>query len=110
MFLKRESEIKRAMSVEIENYLSEQKEFYSNPLNWTNNKRRMMGLSTLRGCVNKNRVREYPSFRVPKKVFDLIAEYIVEVFDQIYADDIANFVSVNGEEIIEEKERSHDNG
>ena len=109
-FLKRESEIKRVISGEIENYLSEQREFSSNPLYWTNNRRRMMGLPVLRGFANPRRFVKHSRYRISKSTFGFLSKHWKRYSRLCWVNNIANLSPVNGEEIIEEKERSHDNG
>lgn len=59
-------------------YERKRKKFYDNALHWNNNKRKMHGFATLRGSVNKNKVKEYPSFRISTEFFNLIEEEIDE--------------------------------
>lgn len=57
----REKKLDRLLKEELEEYKRKKKEFYDNPIHWTNNKRRRYGLPVLRGEVNKNRSKRYSS-------------------------------------------------
>ncbi len=74
----RDKEIEEILRQEKEKYEIKKKEFYENPLHWSNNKRRMHGLPVLRGKVNKNRSKKFPSFRPTPRVFFLIEDIIEE--------------------------------
>jgi hypothetical protein len=64
--LEREERIKKLAKKELEEYRKRKAAFYNNPFHWTNNKRRMNHLPVLRGNVNKNRIKKYPSFHISK--------------------------------------------
>lgn len=54
-------------------------EFESNPLHWSNNKRKMYGMNTLRGSLNKNRKKKFRSFKPSYKIFLIIENFIEEL-------------------------------
>ena len=83
----RDKEIEEILRQEKENYEIKKKEFYENPLHWSNNKRRMHGLPVLRGRVNKCRSKKFPSFRPTPRVFFLIEDIIEESFCKDWKDD-----------------------
>lgn len=62
--------------------------FYSNPIHWANNKRRMMGLPVLRGNLNKSRNTIYSAKRIHKlifdKVYDVLSEFLRKEIPQSY--------------------------
>ena len=74
----RDSEIKEIIRKEKVQYEIKKKEFYDDPLHWTNNKRRRHGLNTLRGKTNKYRSKKYPSFKPTPTVFFLLEDIIEE--------------------------------
>lgn len=61
---------------ELEEYNRKKKEFYDNPIHWTNNKRRRYGLPVLRGEVNKNRSKRYSSN--PPTLFSILVKDIIK--------------------------------
>ena len=82
----RDKEIEEILRQEKENYEIKKKEFYENPLHWSNNKRRMHGLPVLRGRVNKCRSKKFPSFRPTPKLFFLIEDIIEETLCENWKD------------------------
>ena len=77
---------KTELEIEIDSLAQEEKEeydrsknaFYSDPIHWSNNKRRRHGLSVLRGSVNKYRSKKYPAFYPSVKFFGLLDDIITE--------------------------------
>lgn len=59
---------------EIWDYEAAQKNFYNDPLHWSNNKRRRHGLPALRGNINQERSKHFRSFRPSVRLFNLIAD------------------------------------
>lgn len=92
----RDKEIEEILCQEKEEYEIKKKEFYENPLHWSNNKRKMHGLSVLRGRINKCRSKKFPSFRPTPKVFFLIEDIIEETLCKNWEDDkfFNNFVDI----------------
>lgn len=83
----RDKEIKEILSQEKEEYEIKKKEFYENPLHWSNNKRKMQGLVVLRGKINKCRSKKFPSFRPTPRVFFLLEDIIEETLCEYLKDD-----------------------
>ena len=83
----RDNEIKEILRQEKEEYEINKKDFYENPLHWSNNKRRMHGLSVLRGRINKCRSKKFPSFRPTPRVFFLIKDIIEDTLCENMKDD-----------------------
>lgn len=83
----RDKEIEEILSQEKEEYEIKKKEFYENPLHWSNNKRKMQGLVVLRGKINKCRSKKFPSFRPTPRVFFLIEDIIEETLCEYLKDD-----------------------
>lgn len=77
----REKEIDKLAREELEEYRHKKKAFYDNPIHWNNNKRRRHGLHTLRGSVNKYRLKKYPKFNPSVRLFCMMED----VFDEILA-------------------------
>lgn len=78
---------------DIEEIIEKDKElFCSNPLHWTNNKRKMYGLPVLRGKSNKSRKTTYSPRRIMKQLFDTIYDAIGKEISQSYS--YENFVDV----------------
>lgn len=50
--------------------------FESNPIHWSNNKRKMYGMNTLRGSVNKNRILKFSTYRPSPKLFSFVEDTI----------------------------------
>lgn len=74
----REKELDRLAQEEKEEYERSKNAFYSDPIHWSNNKRRRHGLSVLRGSVNKYRSKKYPAFYPSVKFFGLLDDIITE--------------------------------
>lgn len=83
----RDKEIEEILRQEKEKYEAKKKEFYDNPLHWSNNKRRMRGLRPLRGAANKNRVKTFPPFKPTPRVFFLIEDIIEETLCEEFKND-----------------------
>lgn len=83
----RDKEIEEVLRQEKEEYEIKKKEFYKNPLHWSNNKRRMRGLPVLRGRVNKCRSKKFPSFEPTPRVFFLIEDIIEETLCENWKND-----------------------
>lgn len=83
----RDKEIKEILRKEKEEYEIKKKEFYENPLHWSNNKRRIRGLPVLRGRVNKYRSKKFPSFKPTPRVFFLIEDIIEETLCENWEND-----------------------
>jgi len=92
----REIEIEKILKEEKDQYEKDKKEFYSNPLHWSNNKRKYTGLPVLRGKINKHRIKTFRSFRPTPRVFFLIEDTINEIIsDQIQKPEFFNsFVEI----------------
>lgn len=84
--LARRKEIEEIARKEKEDYEKKKKDFYDNPLHWSNNKRRRHHLPALRGSINKNRSKRYPSFH-PTAHLCCIVE---DVMDDILTDNFKN--------------------
>lgn len=70
-------------------------EFESNPLHWSNNKRKMHGMNTLRGSLNKNRKKKFHVYRPSYKMFSFIEDMVCRKLQYIYQNDFFNnFVDV----------------
>lgn len=81
-------EVRRLFKNEYDTYIQEKTEFYNNPLHWSNNKRRIHGLNSLRGHVNKFRSKEFPSFRLSYNLFN----FIEDVTDKILEDEFSKYI------------------
>ena len=69
--------IKKQLKAEKDEYEAKREAFYADPINWTNNKRRMAGLPTLRGAAHRHRKTTYPPFKIsPQLYLDIM--YFVE--------------------------------
>lgn len=92
----REKEIKEKIRQEKEEYEKRRADFYNNPLHWSNNKRRMHGLSVLRGVVNKRREKHYPPFQSTtylSSIFEDIIDATIgsKYYDNIFIDEFVEF-------------------
>lgn len=47
---------------EWDEYKAARNKFYSNPIHWSNNKRKRNGLAVLRGQCNKTRLKDFPKY------------------------------------------------
>lgn len=74
----RDKEIEEILRQEKEEHEIKKKEFYENPLHWSNNKRKIQGLPVLRGRINKCRSKKFPSFKPTPRAFFLIEDTIEE--------------------------------
>lgn len=81
----REQEIKDIINEEKIKWEKDKAEFESNPIHWTNNKRKMKGLPVLRGKANKHRVTKFRSFKPTPRVFFTIED----VIDEMISDNLA---------------------
>ena len=84
--LARRKEIEEIARKEKEDYEKKKKDFYDNPLHWDNNKRRRHHLPVLRGSINKNRSKRYPSFHPTARIYCLIED----VIDEVLTDNMKN--------------------
>lgn len=75
----REKEIKEIARKEKEEYEKKKTDFYNDPLHWDNNKRRRYHLPVLRGNVNKNRTKRYPSYHPSTRLFCRVEDAIKNV-------------------------------
>ncbi len=89
--------IRTALQEEREKYENERLLFYSNPLHWSNNKRKINGLHTLRGQVNSVRCKKFHSFYPTAHLFPLFEEIIDETLKDKFQNDkyFYNFVTFN---------------
>lgn len=84
--LARRKEIEEIVRKEKEDYEKKRADYYNNPLHWSNNKRRRHHLPVLRGSINKNRSKRYPSFHPTARICCLIED----VMDDILTDNFKN--------------------
>lgn len=84
--LTRQKEIEEIARKEKEDYEKKREDFYNNPLHWDNNKRRRHNLPVLRGNINKNRSKRYPSFHPTARICCLIED----VIDEVLTDNMKN--------------------
>lgn len=93
-FDKKGLEFKERLRLEKEKYEIEKKMFYSNPIHWNNNKRKIHGLSLLRGRINKERSKVFPPFR-SNAIFYIIEDTIDEILgDKLTKDEFfGDFIS-----------------
>ena len=84
--LARRKEIEEIARKEKEYYEKKKKDFYDNHLHWDNNKRRRHHLPVLRGSINKNRSKRYPSFHPTARIYCLIED----VIDEVLTDNMKN--------------------
>lgn len=82
----RRKEIEEIARKEKEDYEKKRADFYNNPFHWDNNKRRRHHLPVLRGSINKNRSKRYPSFHPTARIYCLIED----VIDDILTDNFKN--------------------
>ena len=61
--------ITRQLKAEKDAYKAKKKAFYADPMNWTNNRRKMMGLPTLRGAAHRHRQTIYPPFKLSSQLY-----------------------------------------
>ncbi len=90
----REKEIDKLAREELKEYRRKKKAFYDNPIHWSNNKRRTHGLPTLRGSVNKYRLKEYPGFFPSVRFFGMMEDLFDEILITTIEDDFNSFVEV----------------
>lgn len=83
----RHKEIEVILRQEKEEYETKKKEFYENPIHWSNNKRRMHGLPVLRGMANKYRSKKFHSFKPTPRVFFLMEDIVEEMICNSWKDD-----------------------
>lgn len=76
--------IRKVLLDEKNKYDDDRAEFYANPDNWANNKRRMHGMKVIRGKKNKGRIKDYKAFHPSDyaftKVISLIEEEVCKSF------------------------------
>lgn len=90
-----EHEIRRLLKNEYDAYIQEKQNFTMNPYHWSNNKRRMHGLCTLRGNVNKFRSKKFPSFRINELSFNFITDVMDECIENKFSKTLNCFVGIN---------------
>ena len=73
-------------------YKTDRDRFYSNPIHWSNNKRKMNGMTVLRGKCNKTRLKNFPIYKISPVLFDAMEECIDSAICENMNFD--NFVSV----------------
>ena len=83
----RNKEIEEILRQEKEEYETKKKQFYENPIHWSNNKRKIRGLPVLRGRINKCRSKKFPSFKPTPRVFFLIEDTIEETLCKNWKND-----------------------
>lgn len=88
----REKEIDKLAREELAEYKHKRKIFYNNPIHWDNNKRKRNGMPVLRGTINKNRIKEYPSFHPSIRFFYMMEDLIDEILTTVMCDDFNFFV------------------
>ena len=77
---------------ELDEYKTARDRFYSNPIHWSNNKRKMNGMTVLRGECNKTRIKNFLTYRISPALFDAMEECIdAAICENMNFD---NFVSV----------------
>ena len=82
----RDKEIKEILRQEKEEYETKKREFYEDPIHWSNNKRRIHGLPVLRGMNNKYRSKKFHSFKPTPRVFFLIEDIVEEMICNSWKD------------------------
>ena len=96
-------ELELELKLKIEQILKEEKERYeldkiafeSNPLHWSNNKRRLYGMNTLRGSFNKNRLKNFRSFNLANTIFYIIEDAIDKLLPQVIDGNLDKSISLN---------------
>ena len=61
--------ITRQLKAEKDAYEAKKNAFYADPMNWTNNRRKMEGLPTLRGAAHRHRQTIYPLFKLSSHLY-----------------------------------------
>ena len=61
--------ITRQLKAEKDAYEAKKKAFYADPMNWTNNRRKMAGLPTLRGAAHRQRQTNYPHTKLSSQLY-----------------------------------------
>ena len=61
--------ITRQLKAEKDAYEAKKNAFYADPMNWTNNRRKMEGLPTLRGAAHRHRQTIYPLFKLSSQLY-----------------------------------------
>lgn len=90
-----EHKIRGLFENEYDKYIQERTEFYNNPYHWSNNKRRIHGLCTLRGNVNKFRSKKFPSFRINDYIFDFVTNIMDECIGNKILKSLNYFAGIN---------------
>lgn len=90
----RDEEIRNIIAQEKAKWELDKIEFESNPIHWSNNKRRRNGLQTLRGRANKNRAVKFHNFKPTPRVFFVIEDVIDEILGDKFDEHFENFVDV----------------
>lgn len=75
-------------------YKTDRDRFYSNPIHWSNNKRKRNGLPVLRGKRNKTRLKDFPKYN-KNWISPTIYHAMEECFDAAICDNMNfnNFIS-----------------
>lgn len=60
----------------MDKYKTARDKFYSNPIHWSNNKRKMNGMTVLRWECNKTRRKNFPTYKISPVLFDAMEECI----------------------------------
>lgn len=91
------AKFKESIQSDHRRYEQERKAFYSNPIHWSNNKRRRYRFPVLRGSINKYRNRVFRFSVISSKTFDLAEDIIDDIVGDSFATDtyFDNFVSIN---------------
>ncbi len=90
----REKELNKLAKEEKEEYERKKNAFYTDPIHWSNNKRRRHGLPVLRGRVNKCRLKEYPGFHPSVRFFGMMEDLFDEILITTMEDNLNSFVEV----------------
>lgn len=90
----RDEEIEDIIAQEKAKWEADKIEFESNPIHWSNNKRRRNGLPTLRGRLNKNRTTKFHSFHPTSRVFFAIEDMLDEILPSKINEHFNQFVDV----------------
>ena len=76
---------------EWDEYKAARNKFYSNPIHWSNNKRKRNGLCTLRGKSNKTRLKDFPKFSISPTLYHAMEKCIdAAICDNMNFNNFAN--------------------
>ena len=70
MLKEKEKILRSIIKEELDKYKTARDKFYSNPIHWSNNKRKMNGMTVLRGKCNKTRIKNFPTYTISPALFD----------------------------------------